>query len=159
MTKKDEPKKEPTKKNRNNEDVPKKRKIKSNVDDFKDIEWNRETKNPIINDAIENDDFTFAIAFQDQQYDVRSPNRKLIRKIRKYRTKIGNGKLTNTQKADIVEEYEDTIEAFIEDMIIDFKFEDIDRISEQETDWLNGFCWEYVLYGKKKSSEQVRDSI
>ena len=146
--------------NRNNETITtEQKKMKSNVEDFKDIEWNRETKNPIINDAIEHDDFTFTITFQDQQYDVRSPSHKLMRQIRKYRTKMGNGKLTDNQKMDLYEEYEDSIEAFIEDVVIDFKFEDIERISEQETDWLSGFCWEFYLYGKKKLSEQVSDSI
>ena len=158
----EKPKKELKKKNRNNEDVPtrrkKKKKMKSNVEDFKDVEWNRETRNPIINDAIEHDDFTFTITFQGQQYDVRSPSHKLIREIRRYRTKVNNGKLTDNQKADILEEYEDTIEEFIEDVVVDFKFEDIVRISEQETDWLHSFCWELVLYSKKKSREQVSDS-
>lgn len=148
-----------TKTNRNNELVTTQKKMESNVEDFKDVEWNRETKNPIINDAVEHDDFTFTITFQDQQYDARSPDHRLIRKIRKYRTKYNNGKLTDNKKADLFEEYEDSIEAFIEDMIVDFKFKDIKRISEQETDWLNGFCWEYYIYGKKKSREPVSDSI
>ncbi len=149
-----------TKENRDGNPVPiKRKKMKSNVEDFKDIEWNRETKNPIIDEAIEHDDFTFTIEFQDRQYGSRSPDHRLIRKIRKYRNKVNNGKLTDDQKADLYEEYEDSIEAFIEDMIIDFKFEDIERISEQETDWLSGFCWEFYIYGKKKSREQVSDSI
>ena len=145
--------------NRNNETVTtEKKKMKSNVEDFKDVEWNRETRNPIINDAIEHDDFTFTITFQSQQYDVRSPSHKLIREIRRYRTKVNNGKLTDNQKADILEEYEDTIEEFIEDVVVGFKFEDIVRISEQEIDWLHSFCWELVLYSKKKSRELVSDS-
>lgn len=152
--------------NRNNQPVKTKR-MKSRVPKAEEVVWPRDTGNPITDNAIENNDLTMIITFQKKQYDVRSPNHKIVRKLRNYRKRsleleaIDNEDELTTEEAnelmDVYDEYEDDTQAFIEDMIVDLKFKDIDRLGEDENDWLADFCWDYYTYSKKKSRLTKRE--
>lgn len=128
------------------------KRIKSNVQDYHDVEWlDTEGKNPIIDNAIVNDDLTLTIEFQEKKYTVRSPDRRLTKKLmalqRREEITIEEGLLAD-----------DLQEQMVEDMIDGFSV-DNQRISEMEYDQLAVLCWHYYEFSKKKSIAQASDSI
>lgn len=139
---------------RNNQPV-KKRKLRSNVEKLEDIEWKRDTKNPIIDTAIEDDAFGMTIDFHEQLYAVRSPARKIIKKFMRYREKITDDDLTESESFEL----DATQEKLIENMIPGLVIDDDETITEQEYDWLGSFCWQYFVYSKKKSSVLAKESF
>ena len=130
------------------------KRIKSNVEDYHDLEWlDTEGKNPIIDNAIVNDDLTLTIEFQDKKYNVRSPDRRIIKRLK---TLQGKKELTIEESL----EGDDLQEAMVEDMIEGLSIANHPtRISENEYDHLSLLCWHYWEFSKKKSIAQASDSI
>lgn len=130
------------------------KRVKSTVQDYHDVEWtNTEGNNPIIDNAIVNDDLTLTIEFQEKKYTVRSPDRRLTKKLlnlqRREEITIDEGLLAD-----------DLQEQMVEDMIDGLSIEKHpNRISEREYDQLAVLCWHYYEYSKKKSIAQASDSI
>ncbi len=130
------------------------KRIKSNIEDFSDIVWkNTEGKNLIIDDAIVNDDLTLTIEFQNKKYTVRSPDRRITKKIRDFQRRE-ELTIDETIEADNLQE------KMIEDMVDGLSIENHpQRISEKEYDDLAIMCWHYFEFSKKKSISQASDSI
>ena len=130
------------------------KRLKSNVQDYHDVVWvDTDGKYPIIDSAIVNDDLTLTIEFQEKKYTVRSPERRIIKKIKALQAKK---ELTEeeTFAAD------DLQEAMIEDMIIGLSIDDFPgRFDERDYDHLSVLCWHYYEFSKKKSIAQASDSI
>ena len=128
------------------------KRIKSTIQDYNDIEWkDTEGKNPIIDNAIVNDDLTLTIEFQDKKYIVSSPDRRITKKL----------KALQSREEITIEEgviADDLQELMVEDMIGVFLV-DNQRISEMEYDQLALLCWHYYEFSKKKSIAQASDSI
>ena len=130
------------------------KRVKSTVQDYHDVEWtNTDGNNPIIDNAIVNDDLTLTIEFQEKKYTVRSPDRRLTKKLlnlqRREEITIDEGLLAD-----------DLQEQMVEDMIDGLSIEKHpNRISEREYDQLALLCWHYYEFSKKKSIAQARDSI
>ena len=130
------------------------KRVKSTVQDYHDIEWkDTEGNNPIIDNAIVNDDLTLTIEFQEKKYTVRSPDRRLTKKLlnlqRREEITIDEGLLAD-----------DLQEQMVEDMIDGLSIEKHpNRISEREYDQLALLCWHYYEFSKKKSIAQASDSI
>ena len=139
---------------RNNQPV-KKRKLRSNVESIDDIEWKRNTKNPIADNAIEDDAFGMTIEFHEKQYEVRSPARKIIKRFMRFREKITSEDLTESESFILDETQERLIENMLPGLVID----DDDALTEQEYDWLGSFCWQYYVYSKKKLNAQAKESF
>ncbi len=128
------------------------KRIKSNVEDYHDIEWKfTNGKNPIIDSAIVNDDLTLTIDFQGKKYSVRSPERRIIKKLKAVRSKE---KLTEKEAMQA----DDLQEIMIEDMIIDFSIANYPgRIEDKDYDNLAILCWHYYEFSKKKSIARAKD--
>ncbi len=130
------------------------KRIKSTVQDYHDVEWkDTEGKNLIIDNAIVNDDLTLTIEFQEKKYTVRSPDRRLTKKLmalqRREEITIEEGLLAD-----------DLQEQMVEDMIVGLSIKNHpNRIEEVEYDQLAVLCWHYYEYSKKKSIAQASDSI
>ncbi len=130
------------------------KRIKSNVEDYHDVQWKfTDGRNPIIDSAIVNDDLTITIEFQDKTYSVRSPDRRLTKKLRSLQTKnVDDLTLKEKLLADELQEQ------MVEDMIDGLSIENHpNRISESEYDNLAFLCWHYFEFSKKKSIGQMKD--
>ena len=130
------------------------KRLQSRVEEFKNVKWKRDTGNPLIDNAIEEDGFSFTIEFQGRKFKARSPDRKLrlMRKIDSFQRQMEEIDDEEDPKSlEILIEYEDTMEEAIEDMLEGFAFDDFDRISEEESEQLGDFCMEYWNFSKKKS--------
>lgn len=129
------------------------KRIKSNVEDYHDIEWEEtDGKNPIIDSAIINDDLTATIEFQDKKYTVRSPDRRLTKKILALQ-----GKSESKDGLTLEEKFlaDGLQEKMVEDMIDGLSIDNHpNRISEIEYDNLAFLCWHYYEFSKKKSIGQ-----
>ncbi len=128
------------------------KRIKSNVEDYHDVEWKFTNGNNLIVDtAIVNDDLTLTIEFQDKKYTVRSPDRRITKKLH-----VLQGKKELTTEETILA---DTLqEKMVEDMIEGLSIDNHpNRISESEYDNLAFLCWHYFEFSKKKSVGQVKD--
>ncbi len=130
------------------------KRIKSNVQDYHDIKWvNTDGNNPIIDDAIVNNDLTLTVEFQEKKYTVRSPDRRLMKKLKGLQSR----KELTIEEALIVDDLQ---EEMVEDMIEGLSIENHPkRISEIEYDQLSLLCWHYYEFSKKKSIAQASDSI
>ena len=130
------------------------KRIKSNVQDYHDVEWtNTDGKNPIIDGAIVNDDLTLIIEFQDKKYTVRSPDRRITKKLKAFHSR----KELTIEEGLLADELQ---EQMVEDMIDGLSIENHPtRISEVEYDQLATLCWHYYEFSKKKSIAQASDSI
>ena len=132
------------------------KRIKSNVEDYHDILWElTDGRNPIIDSAIVNDDLTLTIEFQGNPYIVRSPDRRLTKKLRVLQTKnIDDLTLEEKFLADELQE------KMVEDMIEGLSIENHpNRIEEKEYDDLAFLCWHYFEFSKKKSIGLANGSI
>lgn len=128
------------------------KRIKSNVQDYHDVEWvDTKGDNPIIDNAIVNNDLTLSIEFQEKKYTVRSPDRRITKKLLAYQSRK---ELTVEEGL----EADDLQEAMVEDMIVGFIVNN-QRISELEYDQLAVLCWHYHEFSKKKSIARASDSI
>ena len=105
------------------------KRIKSNVEDYNDIVWkDTEGKNPIVDNAIVNDDLTLTIEFRDKKYTVRSPERRIVKKLKVLQSKKELTESETFQADDLQEE-------MIEDMIVDFSIVDFPgRLEEKDYD-------------------------
>lgn len=128
------------------------KRIKSNVEDYHDVQWKfTDGKNPIVDTAIVNDDLTLTIEFQDKKYTVRSPDRRITKKLRALQSR----KELTIEEGMIADDLQ---EKMVEDMIEGLSIADHpDRIEEKEYDNLAFLCWHYFEFSKKKSIGQVKD--
>lgn len=130
------------------------KRIKSTVQDYHDVEWaDTEGVNPIIDNAIVNDDLTLTIEFQEKKYTVRSPDRRITKKLKALQKKED---ITFEEGILADELQEQMVEDMIEGLSIDNHPQ---RISELEYDQLATLCWHYFDFSKKKSIAQASDSI
>lgn len=133
---------------------PKIKRLKSNIQDYHDVEWiDTKGKNPIIDSAIVNDDLTLTIEFQEKKYTVRSPDRRITKKLKILQSRE---KLTIEEALIADDLQEEMVEDMIEGLSID---NHPTRIAEIEYDQLSVLCWHYYEFSKKKSIARASDSI
>lgn len=139
---------------RNNQPVNvKRKKLRSNVEDFKDIKWERDTGNPYVDNAIEHDGFSISITINGKEYDLKSPRYKLIKKFKRYAYKEEKEGLSTLEEFEM----DDIQEDLVEGVINGFSLEDADDMSDEEYTWLASLCWRYFAYSKKKSRDLKKD--
>jgi|TARA_R100000482_G_C5036559_1_gene106405 hypothetical protein len=129
--------------------------LKSSAKTVDQIEWRRNTGNPIIDTFTVYDDSVGGyITIEDYEFEVRMPLRKLIRQFEKLSNRYDN----KTKKVNITNEegymLNETQELIIKDMIPDFDVDSDDiRIDSTLYNQIASFCWEFYRFFGRKSTE------
>ena len=135
------------------EEINKKTIITSNVQTNEDIIWNHDSKNPIVRSAIVDEvDFeNVQFKFLGEYHDVRSPDRKLVKEIRKYHKAIEEG--LDIERGMELEELQEQI---VKDMVPTIDLE-TPRITDLQYNELVIAIWEYYGFLTKKLRSQNTD--
>lgn len=136
-------------------------KLKSQAKTIEEMQWRRDTSNPIINTFIEDTvDVGGRIVIDNIEMKVRMPLRKLMKQLEKYSTTYDS--MTDELKLSEKEllEFTDLQDKLLTDMIPEFD-EDSEEYRVDTTLYNNliGFCWEFYRFFGQKSSVALQEQL
>ena len=135
-------------------------KIKSQAKSADEMQWKRNTGNPIIDTYIEDETKIGGwIMIEDYKFEVRMPLRKYTKKFealsKNYDTNTGEIELDRDQALELTE----IQTKIVEDMIPDFDDESDDyRVDQALYNNVVRFCWEYFSFFGRRSNEVLLES-
>lgn len=146
----------PNKTNRNGEQV---NVLRDNATYTEDVVWKRDTGNPLIDNAIVNDDLSMIIKFKGREYDVRSPDIRIVDEIEPMMLKVKEESEQNIDPtSDRYNKLKQLTREFVTDMIPGLDLDDRSvRIDHTDYDNLSALCWRYKTFLTQKSARSLRD--
>jgi hypothetical protein len=114
-----------------------------------DIVWETNTSNKLINTSVLTDDLRLIIKIDGKEYEVRSPDYRIVDDFTSLRNKYKKKKVLTKKET---EELEAVQRVMVEDMIPDLDFEDRSvRIDATDIGALIGLCWRFHSFLTRKS--------
>ncbi len=133
--------------------------LESSVQDLDSIVWDNNTGNVYIDTAEVFDDGVGGfILIEDNKYEVRMPNRLMVKKFKQLRKKADMKKKTIKVTASEVYSLEDQMEEMMNDMIIGFDLDSPElRLDDFQYNQISEFCWVFYNFFVKRSQAQMEE--
>ncbi|NIP44333.1 MAG: hypothetical protein GWN00_35615 [Aliifodinibius sp.] len=141
--------------NRNGEEITV---LRDNATYTEDVVWKRDTGNPLIDNAHVHDDLSLTIEFKDKQYDVRSPDIRIVDELEPLMIKVKEESEKGIDpSSDRYNKFKSLTRDFIMDMIPDLDLDNRSiRIDHRDFDNLSTLCWRYKNFLTRKSALSLK---
>lgn len=136
-------------------------KLKSQAKTIEEMQWRRDTSNPIINTFIEDTvDVGGWIVLDNVKMKVRMPLRKLMKELERYSNAYDNKKDELNLSQEELTHFNSVQEQVLADMIPEFD-DDSDEYRVDTTTYSNviAFCWEFYRFFGQKSSVALQEQL
>lgn len=133
--------------------------LESTVKDLDTIVWARDSGNYYIDNAkLFEAGVGATIVIEDQTFEVRMPNRLLVKNFKQLQKRVNRKKKTLKVTTDEAFTLEDQMEELMIDMIIGLDLSDRDlRLDDFQYNQISEFCWEFYNFFVSQSRVAIAE--